>query len=99
MDDVDNIPECNPASPELEASKRVLSKLLSIELERLEIAVGIEKARKIVFPETSIIIRDIMKLEGALGKALDAEVDTPGADDGQSGSLLSDILGEDIKLG
>jgi len=39
---------------------------LSIERERLKTAVKIEKERNIVFPETTIIIRDIQKLTEAV---------------------------------
>ena len=54
------------APPRLDQPRVVLEKLLAIELERLDVAVAIEKERKIVFPETSVIIRDIMKLNAAL---------------------------------
>jgi len=37
-------------------------------MDRLEVARRIEKERKIVFPETTIIIRDIQKLMHALNK-------------------------------
>ena len=38
-------------------------------MDRLEVARRIEKERKIVFPETTIIIRDIQKLMAALRRA------------------------------
>lgn len=47
-------------------SKEILQKLLDIELERLGVACRIEKERNIVFPETTIIIRDIQKLSAAI---------------------------------
>lgn len=59
-------PECNPNPPDVKQSKAILEKLLDIELERLDVAVRIERERKIVFPETSIIIRDIQKLQAAI---------------------------------
>lgn len=40
--------------------------LLAIERERLATAVRIEKDRNIVFPETSVIIHDIMRLQDAI---------------------------------
>ena len=48
-------------------SIEILKSLLAIEWQRLETAVAIEKERSIVFPETTIIIRDIQKIMGALG--------------------------------
>ena len=57
------------APPRLNQPTAVLEKLLAIELERLEVAVAIERERKIVFPETSVIIRDIMKLNAVLTPA------------------------------
>lgn len=44
----------------------VLRYLLRIEYERLEVARRIEKERRIVFPETSVIIRDIERLVDAI---------------------------------
>jgi hypothetical protein len=58
--------KCNDKAPNLNQSKDLLKKLLVVELERLETAVKIENERKIVFPETSIIIRDIQKLNDAI---------------------------------
>jgi len=56
----------------LKQSRELLEKLLKIELERLDVAVEIEKKRNIVFPETTIIIRDILKLNEAInGKGKD----------------------------
>jgi hypothetical protein len=40
-----------------------LQELLDIELERLKLAVAFEKEKKIVFPETTQIVRDILKIE------------------------------------
>jgi len=61
-------PKCNDKAPDLNQSKELLQKLLDIELDRLDTAVRIEKERKIVFPETSIIIHDIEKLNEAVNK-------------------------------
>ncbi len=59
-------PGASPIAPDVKQPKAILEKLLAIELERLDVAVKIEKERKIVFPETSIIIRDIQKLQAAI---------------------------------
>jgi len=53
-------------APELTGTMDVLKKLLAIELDRLDVAVRIEKERNIVFPETTVIIRDIQKLTAAI---------------------------------
>ena len=58
--------ECNEKSPDVNQPLDLLKKLLQIELNRLDIAVQIEKDRKIVFPETTIIIHDINKLQDAI---------------------------------
>lgn len=44
----------------------LLAHLLSVELERLETAQQIERDRSIVFPETSIIVRDILRIQQAI---------------------------------
>ena len=65
-------PLCNQVAPDVAQPKELLRKLLAIELERLDTAVRIEKERNIVFPETTIIIRDIQKLDSAInGEASD----------------------------
>jgi hypothetical protein len=46
----------------------MLQHLLTVELDRLEVARRIEKERDIVFPETTVIIRDIQKLHAAIEK-------------------------------
>ncbi len=61
-------PRPRPEPPPLDGSKEALEYLLKVEQERLETAVRIERERQIVFPETSIIIRDIQKLMDALGR-------------------------------
>ncbi len=57
---------CNPDPPDLSATPELLRHLLTVELERLDVALQIEKERRIVFPETTIIIRDIQKLRAAI---------------------------------
>ena len=59
-------PGTNLKPPALNESIELLKKLLEIEKERLEVAVRIEKERKIVFPETTVIIHDIIKLNDAI---------------------------------
>jgi hypothetical protein len=56
----------NPEPPDLTQPKNILEKLLDIELQRLDIAVRIENERNIVFPETTVIIHDVMKLDKAI---------------------------------
>jgi hypothetical protein len=48
--------------PELTAPLEILEELLEIERERLRTAREIEKRREMVFPETSVIVRDIERL-------------------------------------
>ena len=54
--------------PDINSTKEILVELLDIERKRLKVAVRIEKERDIVFPETTIIIRDIQKIQTALNK-------------------------------
>ena len=72
-------PGISPVAVDPNQSIDVLKRLLAVELERLECAVAMEKARHIVFPETTIIIRDIQKLTFAIngkpGKSLPGEMD------------------------
>ena len=71
-------PRCADKAPNLKQPKEILEHLLAIELERLETAVRIERERKIVFPETSIIIRDIQKLNAAVnGNGEDEQQTSP----------------------
>lgn len=46
---------------------------MAVERERLATAVRIERERKIVFPETSVIIHDIAKLLKAIENATSEE--------------------------
>ena len=66
MDTSKKRPRPGSKSPNIKQSKEVLQHLLEVELVRLETAVRIEKERSIVFPETSVIIRDIQKIQAAL---------------------------------
>ena len=49
-------------APDLSAGTEILRELLAIERERLVVAREIERERQIVFPETSVIVRDIERL-------------------------------------
>lgn len=55
--------------PELDSPIETLRYLLDAEKKRLEVALRIEEERKIVFPETSVIIHDIQRLMQAIEKA------------------------------
>ena len=46
----------------------ILKELLAAERTRLETALRIEAERRIVFPETTVIIRDIQKLIGEIAR-------------------------------
>lgn len=71
----DKRPMPNSHAPEINNPLEVLNKLLALELERLDTAVRIEKERKIVFPETSVIIHDIQRLTLAIeGKKRDPAI-------------------------
>jgi len=59
-------PRPSTTAIDLSQTREVLKKLLAIELVRLDTAVRIEKERNIVFPETTVIIRDIQKLTAAI---------------------------------
>jgi hypothetical protein len=49
-------------APNLSAGTEILRELLAIERERLKVAREIEERRAVVFPETSVIVRDIERL-------------------------------------
>jgi hypothetical protein len=48
--------------PQLNAPLEILKELLQTQRDRLQVALRIEKERSIVFPETTVIIRDIERL-------------------------------------
>ena len=48
--------------PKLDSTLSILKELLGVERKRLEVAVRIESERNIVFPETTVIIRDIERI-------------------------------------
>lgn len=55
-------------APDLSAGTEILKGLLRVERERLGVARDIERKREIVFPETSVIIRDIERLLAEIEK-------------------------------
>jgi hypothetical protein len=59
-------PGCSPDPPDLTQPLPLLRYLLGVELRRLEVATRLETERNFVFPETTIIIRDIQKLQSAI---------------------------------
>ena len=64
--------------PDLTQPTEVLRYLLGIECRRLEVALSIEAKREIVFPETTVIIRDIERLTAEVERR-DAEAAGDGA--------------------
>ena len=64
--------------PDLTSPTEVLRYLLGIECARLEVALSIERKRELVFPETTVIIRDIERLTAELERR-DADAAAGGA--------------------
>ena len=76
------------------ADKALLTHLLKIELQRLRVAQQIEIDRETVFPETSVIIRDVNKLHGALAAlrgGIGISEETEVAEDGELEALLREV--------
>lgn len=70
------VPRSGPIDPN--EKSEILHELLSIERARLAEACRIEKERRIVFPETTVIIKDIKSILAALsGKPQLEEIDDP----------------------
>jgi hypothetical protein len=59
-------PAPNPVPPACDADVKTLRWLLRIEKRRLKEAVRIERERRVVFPETSVILRDVCRLVDAI---------------------------------
>lgn len=76
--------------------RELLEHLLKIELERLRVAQQIEIDRETVFPETSVIVRDVMKLRAILGGLDDGGGvdDLPANNAGGDDDLLDVLLRE-----
>lgn len=62
MDSNATRPQPRDQQVEASLSREILMELLGIERRRLEEALRIERERKIVFPETTVIIKDIERL-------------------------------------
>ena len=60
--EVDGRPAPAPRAPPRDALLDVYVELLAIERARLQVAVRIERERGFVFPETSVIVRDVRLL-------------------------------------
>jgi hypothetical protein len=74
-------------APDLNAGTEILRELLAIERERLVVAREIERKRQVVFPETSVIVRDIERLLKEIeSRTSDARV----ASDPKSGTADTD---------
>ncbi len=70
------------APPTLDAPLDILRELLAVNRERLAVARRIEEERRIVFPETSVILRDILRIMTEIerretGATETAQVDAP----------------------
>ena len=59
---VEGRPVPAPRAPPRQALRAVYEQLLAVEQQRLSVAVRIEHERSIVFPETSVIVRDVRYL-------------------------------------
>ena len=70
------------APPRLDEKVEILRELLEIERARLITAREIEVERRIVFPETSVIVRDIVKIMAAIEGKQAETVDEPDVSDG-----------------
>lgn len=79
--EVDGRPAPAPRAPPRDALHAVYVELLAIEQERLRVAVRIERERGFVFPETSVIVRDVRSLAEkvyGLGAAAEGTGEAPG---------------------
>jgi hypothetical protein len=66
MGDIADHPVPRPGPIDDKAATEILEDLLAIERVRLAQAVEMEKTRRIVFPETTVIIKDIERLVSIL---------------------------------
>lgn len=60
----DGRPNAGPPTLGVEGEISLLRELLQVERDRLTVAREIERERGIVFPETTVIVRDIERLLG-----------------------------------
>lgn len=72
-------PVPSPRAPGLDAHREILAGLLEVERERLVEARALEKLRGMIFPETTVILRDVQRLSAAvhLGAVEPAPVERP----------------------
>lgn len=91
--EVDGRPAPAPRAPPRDALREVYVELLAIERERLAVAVRIERERGFVFPETTVIVRDVRTLaEKVYGVEPDDEGTAPEPGDTEPGfDLLNDL--------
>lgn len=83
-------PEPSPRAPDLEQHRAILADLLKIECARLAEARALEQKRGFIFPETTVIARDVARLSAAVhlgtgegqggGAGAGGREDTGGAD-------------------
>lgn len=66
MGNIADHPVPRPVPIDANAATEILTELLAIERVRLAQAVEMEKTRKIVFPETTVIIKDVERLVAIL---------------------------------
>lgn len=82
-----------PRDKRIDPSERyeILRELLDVERARLKQAVQMEKDRNIVFPETTVIIKDVERLLVALGGAgVEAAASTTDREPDELDALLAE---------
>ena len=91
--EVDGRPAPAPRAPPRDALREVYVELLTIERARLQVAVRIERERGFVFPETSVIVRDVRFLaEKVYGPTSSTGRKTPSAPlDGQEAGAQASL--------
>lgn len=84
-------------APDLNAGTEILRELLAIERERLLVAREIERKRQVVFPETSVIVRDIERLLKEINSRTSNPAVVPAADaaDDEMAAFLQCIPDDD----
>ena len=77
-----------------EEKSEILHELLDIERKRLAEACRIEKERRIVFPETTVIIKDIKSILAALSGKTGTKETIATEEDGTVEALLRTLANE-----
>ena len=85
----------NPDPPPRDKDVKTLRWLLRIEKRRLKEAVRIEQERRIVFPETSVILRDVCRLVDAIA-AREGRLSARGAAPDIAGRFEGKASGEPV---